>query len=205
MDYAPFWLSKKWLAPLFRGFHSSLRLRRGQGAMQGNPCYAWLFADLPYTPQGAFSCPFGTIHLVPPNPIKAPWGQSRAPPVAGGARRKPSEQGSARKAPRADAARPLRTALRPPNPRGFFDRLNGAWTMLRFLFYIIFSSVFRFPGPRLPGAYTISRRESAAAGPHRSDLDFSSGSAPPAPPPWFPSYPRFWKGCRPAGRYRGWS
>ena len=48
-----------------------LRLRRGQGAMQGNPCYARLFADLPYTPQGAFSCPFGTIHLVPPNPMKA--------------------------------------------------------------------------------------------------------------------------------------
>ena len=33
-----------------------LRLRRGQGAMQGNPCYARLFADLPY---------------MPPNPIKA--------------------------------------------------------------------------------------------------------------------------------------
>ena len=79
---------------------------------------------MPYTPQGAFSCPFGTIHLVSPNPIKASGGQSRAPPVAGGARRKPSEQGSARKAPRADAARPLRTALRPPNPRGFFDKLR---------------------------------------------------------------------------------
>ncbi len=46
--------------------------------------------------------------------------------MAGEARRKPSEQGSARKAPRADAARPLRTALRPPNPRGFFDRLRRA-------------------------------------------------------------------------------
>ena len=181
---------KSGLRHFFEVFIAPLRLRRGQGAMQGNPCYARLFADLPYTP---------------PNPIIASGGQSRAPPVAGGARRKPSEQGSARKAPRPDAARPLRTALRPPNPRGFFDSQNGAWTMLRFLFYIIFSSVFRFPGPRLPGAYTISRRESAAAGPHRSDLDFSSGSAPPAPPPWFPSYPRFWKGCRPAGRYRGWS
>ena len=92
--------------------------------MQGSPCYARLFADLTHTPQGAFSCPFGTIHLVSPNPIKASGGQSRAPPVAGGARRKPSEQGSVRKAPRADAARPLRTALRPPNPRGFFDRLS---------------------------------------------------------------------------------
>ena len=94
--------------------------------MQGNPCYARLFADLPYTPQGAFSCPFGTIHLAPPNPIKASGGRSRAPPVARGARRKPSEQGSARKTPRADAARPLRTALRPPNPRGFFDKLKAA-------------------------------------------------------------------------------
>ena len=93
--------------------------------MQRNPCYARLFADLTRTPQGAFSCPFGTIHLVSPNPIKASGGQSRAPPVAGGARRKPSEQGSARKAPRADAARPLRTALRPPNPRGFFDSLGA--------------------------------------------------------------------------------
>ena len=94
--------------------------------MQGTPCYARLFADLTRTPQGAFSCPFGTIHLVSPNPIIASGGQSRAPPVAGGARRKPSEQGSARKAPRADAARPLRTALRPPNPPGFFDRLRIA-------------------------------------------------------------------------------
>ena len=95
--------------------------------MQGNPCYARLFADLTRTPQGAFSYPFGTIHLVSPNPIKASGGQSRAPPVAGEARRKPSEQGSARKAPRADAARPLGTALRPPNPQGFFDRLTGAF------------------------------------------------------------------------------
>ena len=100
---------KSGLRHFFEVFIAPLRLRRGQGAMQGNPCYARLFADLPYTP---------------PNPIIASGGQSRAPPVAGGARRKPSEQGSARKAPRADAARPLRTALRPPNPRGFFDKLS---------------------------------------------------------------------------------
>ena len=31
-------------------FIAPLRLRRGQGAMQRNPCYARLFADLPYTP-----------------------------------------------------------------------------------------------------------------------------------------------------------
>ncbi len=115
---------KSGLRHFFEVFIAPLRLRRGQGAMQGNPCYARLFADLTRTPQGAFSCPFGTIHLVSPNPIIASGGQSRAPPVAGEARRKPSEQGSARKAPRADAARLLRTALRPPNPRGFFDRLR---------------------------------------------------------------------------------
>ena len=102
---------KSGLRHFFEVFIAPLRLRRGQGAMQGNPCYARLFADLPYTP---------------PNPIIASGGQSRAPPVAGEARRKPSEQGSARKAPRADAARPLRTALRPPNPQGFFDRLRRA-------------------------------------------------------------------------------
>ena len=103
---------KSGLRHFFEVFIAPLRLRRGQGAMQRNPCYARLFADLPYTP---------------PNPIIASGGQSRAPPVAGGARRKPSEQGSARKAPRADAARPLRTALRPPNPQGFFDRLEKAF------------------------------------------------------------------------------
>ena len=44
--------------------------------MQGNPCYARLFADLTRTPQGAFSCPFGTIHLVSPNPIIASGGKA---------------------------------------------------------------------------------------------------------------------------------
>ena len=117
---------KSGLRHFFEVFIAPLRLRRGQGAMQGNPCYARLFADLTRTPQGAFSCPFGTIHLVSPNPIKASGGQSRAPPVAGEARRKPSEQGSARKAPRADAARLLRTALRPPSPQGFLDKLKPA-------------------------------------------------------------------------------
>ena len=96
---------KSGLRHFFEVFIAPLRLRRGQGAMQRNPCYARLFADLPYTP---------------PNPIITSGGQSRAPPVAGEARRKPSEQGSARKAPRADAARPLRTALRPPNPPRVF-------------------------------------------------------------------------------------
>ncbi len=42
-------------------FIAPLRLRRGQGAMQGNPCYARLFADLPY---------------MPPNPIIASGGKA---------------------------------------------------------------------------------------------------------------------------------
>ena len=77
--------------------------------MQRNPCYARLLRIAPH-PQKSFSCPFGTIHLVSPNPMKASGGRSRALPVADEARRKPSEQGSARKAPRADAERPLQTA-----------------------------------------------------------------------------------------------
>ena len=47
---------KSGLRHFFEVFIPPLRLRRGQGAMQGNPCYARLFADLPY---------------MPPNPIKA--------------------------------------------------------------------------------------------------------------------------------------
>ena len=47
---------KSGLRHFFEVFIAPLRLRRGQGAMQGNPCYARLFADLPY---------------MPPNPMKA--------------------------------------------------------------------------------------------------------------------------------------
>ena len=41
---------KSGLRHFFEVFIAPLRLRRGQGAMQRNPCYARLFADLPYTP-----------------------------------------------------------------------------------------------------------------------------------------------------------
>ena len=75
---------KSGLRHFFEVFIAPLRLRRGQGAMQGNPCYARLFADLTRTPQGAFSCPFGTIHLVSPNPIKASVGAK--PSAASGGR-----------------------------------------------------------------------------------------------------------------------
>ena len=37
---------KSGLRHFFEVFIAPLRLRRGQGAMQGNPCYARLFADL---------------------------------------------------------------------------------------------------------------------------------------------------------------
>ena len=75
---------KSGLRHFFEVFIAPLRLRRGQGAMQGNPCYARLFADLTHTPQGAFSCPFGTIHLVSPNPIIASVGAK--PSAASGGR-----------------------------------------------------------------------------------------------------------------------
>ena len=166
---------KSGLRHFFEVFIAPLRLRRGQGAMQRNPCYARLFADLPYTP---------------PNPIIASGGQSRAPPVAGGARRKPSEQGSARKAPRADAARPLRTALRPPNPQGFFDRLKGPFRgLFRFvkpgLWPWLRPCVFRSPPPRpvRPPPPARSSGSFGAAGP----------PGPPPPPRWTASglLPRF--------------
>ena len=117
---------KTGLTPLFRDFHGALAPTARAGSHAGKPLLRKAFCGFAVHPQGAFSCPFGTIHLAPPNPIKASGGRSRAPPVARGARRKPSEQGSSRKTPRSDAARPLRTALRPPNPRGFFDRLAAA-------------------------------------------------------------------------------
>ena len=179
--------------------------------MQGNPCYARLFADLTRTPQGAFSCPFGTIHLVSPNPIKASGGQSRAPPVAGGARRKPSEQGSARKAPRADAARPLRTALRPPNPRGFFDsqrspfqgllRLSKKW--LAPLFRGVHSSL--APTAR-PGSYArkpLLRKAFCGFDAHVAKSDQSlRGLRPPNPRGFFDRLRRGGPLGRPAAKRR---
>ena len=47
---AAFGCRKSGLRHFFEVFIAPLRLRRGQGAMQRNPCYARLFADLPYTP-----------------------------------------------------------------------------------------------------------------------------------------------------------
>ena len=168
MFYAPFWLSKKWLAPLFRGFHSALASAARPGSHAGKPLERKAFRGFFVHPPGGL-----LLSLRDNSPCAVKSDESR---------------------------KGQRSSIR----QRFPDKMNGAWTMLRFLFYIIFSSVFRFPGPRLPGAYPISRWGSAAAVPHRSGLDFSSGSGPPVPPPWSPGYRRSGKGCRPAARYRGW-
>ena len=70
-----FWLSKKWLAPLFRGFHSSLAPTARQGSYAGKPLLRKAF------------CGFA-VHA-------------------------------------AKSDQSLR-GLRPPNPRGFFDKLGAA-------------------------------------------------------------------------------
>ena len=72
---ARFWLSKKWLAPLFRGFHSSLAPTARPGSYAGKPLLRKAF------------CGFDA-HVAKSD--YSLWG------------------------------------LRPPNPRGFFDRLRRA-------------------------------------------------------------------------------
>ena len=170
-----------------------LRLRRGQGAMQRNPCCARLFADLPHTPQGAISCPFGTIHLVSPNPMKASGGRSRALPVADEARRKPSEQGSARKAPRADAARSLQTALRPPTPPEAFRQPGSVSHGRALLGYGVLVGRFSRPRPR-GGRRARAARTKQGQSPRpfkhrRPPGRFRSppllAGCPPTPPPCF--------------------
>ena len=144
-------LSKKWLAPLFRGFHSSLAPTARPGSYARKPLLRKAFCGFDAHPPGGLLL---SLRDNSPCVAKSDYslrGQSRAPPVAGGARRKPSEQGSARKAPRADAARPLRTALRPPNPQGFFDRLpcpkafafGHVFIVFPNMYDIIFLSIYR--------------------------------------------------------------
>ena len=47
----------------FEDFMAPLRLRRGKGAMKGNPCYARHVADLPYTPPN----PIGSLRGAEPS------------------------------------------------------------------------------------------------------------------------------------------
>ena len=69
MGYAASVCRKSGLRHFFEVSIAPLRLRRGQGAMQGNPCYARLFADLT---------------RMSPNPIKASVGAK--PSAASGGR-----------------------------------------------------------------------------------------------------------------------
>ncbi len=88
MGYAAFACRKSGEGHFFKDSMAPLRLRRGQGAMRRQG-----FLRICHTPQRAFSCPYGTIRLTPPNPIRADRGRSRGLPVAEEGRRKPSEQG----------------------------------------------------------------------------------------------------------------
>lgn len=98
-------LKKSGVCRFFEVSMAPLRLRRGRGAMQGNPLRSKAVCNLPYPP-GAFSCPFGIIRLAPPNPIRADRGGSPVRKGVGGSRL-------------GGAQRPLRTALQPPNRRIF--------------------------------------------------------------------------------------
>ena len=62
-------LLKRGFRHVFEVSMAPLRLRRGRGAMQGTPRPQG-FLRIIRTPQGAVPCPFGTIFLAPPNPMK---------------------------------------------------------------------------------------------------------------------------------------
>ena len=143
---------KSGLRHFFEVFIAPLRLRRGQGAMQGNPCYARLFADLtrmspnpiiasggcgPRAPRG-FSTSWGAAHfhappLFPcssrgPDPL-APWmaagGRGAAAFGGRGAYGPPASQtnGPGACGPRT-VVRAAR-ARRPPRPPAFANRPKG--------------------------------------------------------------------------------
>ena len=81
MPKAPSGCRKSGLRHCFEGVIAPLRLRRGQGAMQGNPWSARLFSHLPRTPRG------GLLPGCPPHPRSQPGVQGRVPGRAGGRRR----------------------------------------------------------------------------------------------------------------------
>ena len=86
----PFRLSKKWLAPLFRGFHSSLAPTARPGSYARKPLLRKAFCGFNAHPPGGL-----LLSLRDNSPCVAKSDQS------------------------------LR-GLRPPNPRGFFDKLGAA-------------------------------------------------------------------------------
>ena len=78
MPKAPFRLSKKWLAPLFRGVHSPLAPVARPGSYAGKPLERKAFFAFAAHPQGGLSpgCPL--------HPRSQSGGQGRAPGRAGG-------------------------------------------------------------------------------------------------------------------------
>ena len=123
---AAFGCRKSGLRHFFEVFIAPLRLRRGQGAMQRNPCYARLFADLTRTPQGPSLVPSGQFTLCRQIRSKPPEGKAE--------RRQWREERGGSPVGKGAPGRPHGPTQRdlcelhcaPPNPRGFFDRLRGA-------------------------------------------------------------------------------
>ena len=77
----PFGCRKSGLRHFFEVFIAPLRLRRGQGAMQRNPCYARLFADLPYTPPNPIITSGGCGPRTPGG-FSTDWGRGPSGPPA---------------------------------------------------------------------------------------------------------------------------
>ena len=65
-------VSKKWLNATFLSFSfGACAYGAASTSCRESLATQAPFADLPHTPQGAFSCPCGAIYLVSPNPNKA--------------------------------------------------------------------------------------------------------------------------------------
>jgi len=101
---------------LRRGLEGSiapLRLRRGRGAVEGNPCCPRLFADLPHTSRGPSLVPSEQVTLR--RQIPSAPSEPRKPRGAGG-RKGEAEAPYARErreGPQAEPAGPLGTPLQP--------------------------------------------------------------------------------------------
>ena len=132
MSKAPSGCRKSGLRHFFEVFIAPLRLRRGQGAMQGNPCYARLFSHLPHTPRGGFRQAARSIRAANPAGRGAhPAGRGAAafggrgplapaPAICGrfAPCRRPPRLANRQTPMRAGAAGPALCALRPPYSSG---------------------------------------------------------------------------------------
>lgn len=96
-----------------KGSTAPLRLRRGRGAVEGNPCCPRLFADLPHTSRGPSLVPSEQVTLR--RQIPSAPSEPRKPRGAGG-RKGEAEAPCARarrEGPQAEPAGPLGTPLQP--------------------------------------------------------------------------------------------